>query len=42
MHDDDLLSLRSDSRFRELVRRAHEESSEGQARSRKAVSRYEK
>jgi beta-lactamase regulating signal transducer with metallopeptidase domain/Tfp pilus assembly protein PilF len=42
MEDDDLLSLRSDSRFRDLVRRVREETSEGQARSRKAISRFEK
>ena len=42
MADDDLLSLRADSRFRDLVRRVREESSEGQARSRKAISRFEK
>src|SRR2546430_1575834 len=42
MDDDDLLSLRADPRFRDLVRRVREESSEGQARSRKAISRFEK
>jgi len=42
MSDDDLLSLRADPRFRDLVRRVREESSEGQARSRKAISRFEK
>jgi tetratricopeptide (TPR) repeat protein len=42
MSDDDLLPLRADPRFRDLVRRVREESSEGQARSRKAISRFEK
>jgi beta-lactamase regulating signal transducer with metallopeptidase domain/Tfp pilus assembly protein PilF len=42
MADDDLLSLRADPRFRDLVRRVREESSQGQARSRLAISRFEK
>ena len=42
MADDDLVSLRGDARFRDLVRRARDESSEGQARSRKAISRFER
>jgi beta-lactamase regulating signal transducer with metallopeptidase domain/tetratricopeptide (TPR) repeat protein len=42
MGDDDLVSLRGDARFRDLVRRVREESSAGQARSRKAISRFEK
>jgi tetratricopeptide (TPR) repeat protein len=41
MEDGDLVSLRGDARFRDLVRRVHEESSEAQARSQRAISRYE-
>ncbi|MFL5398455.1 MAG: TPR end-of-group domain-containing protein [Myxococcales bacterium] len=42
MQDDDLVALRSDAGFRDLVRRVREESSAGKARSRKAISRFEK
>jgi beta-lactamase regulating signal transducer with metallopeptidase domain len=42
MQDDDLVSLRSDARFRDVVRRVREESAQGKARSRRAISRFEK